>query len=174
MNVLVFFWPKFCVSPNSRKFDVSCEKPNICLEGNSRLVPTGKQTVQKRRKSFDDYFIFGDAAYFDMTLYCSCWKAELLHSSTVSEGKVLRPLDCNECCKRNLIGKRKINNWCYFTLVDKVVCYRLSVVELALSSIDTVTVEQLSYQLMLHTDTPFSRCLLGNTNFVKASVFFAT
>ena len=90
-----FFRPKFCVSPNSKKFDVSCEKPNICVEGNSRLVHTGKQTVQKRRKSFDDYFIFGDAAYFDMTVYCSFWKAELLHSSTVSEGRVLRPLDWN-------------------------------------------------------------------------------
>lgn len=56
--------------------------------------------------------------------------------------------------------------------MDKVVGYRLSVVELVLSSIDTVIVEQLSYQLMLHTDTPLSGCLLGNINFVRASVLF--
>lgn len=58
------------------------------------------------------------------------------------------------------------------TLVNKVAGYRLSVVELVLSSMDTRTVQQLSYQLMLHTDTPFFGYLLGNLNVVRASVSF--
>ena len=57
-----------------------------------------------------------------------------------------------------------------FTLLDRALGYRLFVVELVLSSIDTGTVQQLSYQLMLHTDTQCFGCLLGNMNFVRASL----
>lgn len=69
MNVLVSSGLNSVLAQTAKRLTShACEKPNICMEGNGRLVHTGKQTVQKRRKSFDDYFIFVDAAYFDMTL----------------------------------------------------------------------------------------------------------
>lgn len=60
------------------------------------------------------------------------------------------------------MNKYKFNS---VTLADKASGYKLFVVVLVFGSIDMMTVLQLSYQLMKHTDTPFSEHLLGKGEF---------